>query len=121
MALRHPGTLDIGTLEIDWTRFLPSAPELRAITQIGKGLFHRDTAREVVSQRSWMRQHCGQWRRPRRPPGVGHNTDRRGYRLLRRVQADHPQRLAARSVWRKVIDNVVSLDEILATILLLQK
>ena len=89
----------------------------RAISEMGKGLIDRDTARAVVSQRFLILKRYGQMvirptlRQARR------NTDRMGRRLLRRARKlitreglPQDQRTA------ETIDHVLSLDETLATI-----
>ena len=89
----------------------------RAVSQIGKGLIDRETARAVVSQRFLILKRYGQMVVRPTLRQLGRNTDRARRRLLRRARRlitreglPRDQRSAA------AIDRVLLQDETLATI-----
>jgi stearoyl-CoA desaturase (delta-9 desaturase) len=89
----------------------------RAISQMGKVLIDRDTARAVVSQRFLILKRYGQMVIRPALLQAGRNSDRMGRRLLRRARKlitreGLPQDRRA----TETIDHVLSLDETLATI-----
>ncbi|HUV21731.1 MAG TPA: fatty acid desaturase [Gammaproteobacteria bacterium] len=89
----------------------------RAISQMGKVLIDRDTARAVVSQRFLILKRYGQMVIRPALLQVRRNSDRMGRRLLRRARKlitreGLPQDRRA----TEIIDHVLSLDETLATI-----
>jgi stearoyl-CoA desaturase (delta-9 desaturase) len=89
----------------------------RAISQVGKVLIDRDTARAVVSQRFLILQRYGQMVIRPALHQARRNSDRMGRRLLRRARKlitreGLPQDRRA----SETIDHVLSLDDTLATI-----
>jgi stearoyl-CoA desaturase (delta-9 desaturase) len=89
----------------------------RAISQMGKVLIDRDTARAVVSQRFLILKRYGQMVIRPALLQAGRNSDRMGRRLLRRARKlitreGLPQDRRA----SEAIDHVLSLDDTLATI-----
>lgn len=89
----------------------------RAISQIGRSLIDRDTARAVVSQRFLILKRYGQVVIRPTLRQLGRNADRTRRRLLRRARKLITREgIPIDSRATETIDRVLSLDETLATI-----